>query len=426
MSQLTKSEFVETIFDRIPNNANNDLAEEVIIAFLLDSVQSGKLYKYRSVNEHSLSNLKEGTLFCAAPSSFNDPFDCQIGLDIKSYFGDLFNEELAPVESYLEKFKRVCSGEISITACSEHEQSVFQSWQNSNNLMPFLNECRTNNVDPCDLGIMLLGNFNIVVELMLPLLSNEQLKTQMSSSLKLFPSLLSRMTPEGKLLITQENATYEDFARSLGIQDDADEITLTRLMYQSQRPDDASAAIKMDTDLARVNAEMKEVMDKNYRVGCLCTDYKNRLMWSHYADGHKGFCIEYDFSVPCKERGELLVLPVVYSRERPKFPWNVVLAADKNSDAVKSDGARAMIQSLVTKDDAWQYEDEWRIITLQSSGIENVKMPPISCIYVGALCPEEHKAMLYQIAQTHNIPIKQMTIDRGEYTLRTSDISYPY
>lgn len=425
MDHLAKSEFVESIFDRIPNNANNDLAEKVIIGFLLDTVQSGKLYKYRSVNERSLSNLKEGTLFCATPSSFNDPFDCQIGLDIKSYFSDLFNEELTPVESYLEKFKQVCRGEIPMIACSEHEQSVFRSWQNSKNLMPFLNKCCTNSVDPCDLGIMLLGNFNIVVELMLPLLSSEQLRTQMSSSLKLFPSLLSRMTPEGKLLIAQEKATYEDFARSLGIQDDADEITLTSLMYQSQRPDDVSAAIKMDTDLARVNAEMKEVMDKTYRVGCLCTDYKNRLMWSHYADGHKGFCIEYDFSVPCKERSDLLVLPVVYSRERPKFPWSVALAADKKSDAVKSDGARAMIRSLVTKDDAWQYEDEWRIITLQSSGIKNVKMPPISCIYIGALCPEEHRTMLLEIAQTHNIPAKQMTIDRGEYTLRTSNVFYP-
>ena len=99
MDHLAKSEFVESIFDRNPNNANNDLAEKVIIGFLLDTVQSGKLYKYRSVNEHSLSNLKEGTLFCAAPSSFNDPFDCQIGLDIKSYFSDLVNEELTPVES---------------------------------------------------------------------------------------------------------------------------------------------------------------------------------------------------------------------------------------------------------------------------------------------------------------------------------------
>ena len=29
---------------------------------------------------------------------------------------------------------------------------------------------------------------------------------------------------------------------------------------------------------------------------------------------------------------------------------------------------------------------------------------------------------LIEIAKTHNIPIKQMTIDRGCYTLHTSDI----
>jgi hypothetical protein len=353
---------------------------------------------------------------------FNDPFDCQIGLDINSYFAEMFNQELSPIDSYLDKFKKICLGEISINACSAHEQLIFTNWQNSKNLMPFLKQCLSNSVNPCDLGTLLLENFNIITELMLPLFSNEQLRSQMSSSLKLFPGLLRRMTLEGKLLIAQENATYGDFARSLGINDDADEITLTRLIYQTQRPDDPYAAIKLDIDLARISAEMKEVMDKMYRVGCLCTDYKNRLMWSHYADGHKGFCIEFDFSAPWDGDSKALLLPVVYSCERPKFPWSVALATDKNSDSVKADGARAMMRSLVTKDDAWQYEDEWRIITLQSTGEANIEMPPISCIYIGALCPTEHKAKLIEIAQTHNIPIKQMTIDRGCYTLHASGI----
>jgi hypothetical protein len=422
MNHISKADFVDTIFDQIPSNASNDFAEKVILGFLIDLVPSGKLYKYRPVNKNSLSNLRNGTLFCAVPSSFNDPFDCQIGLDISSYFAEIFNQELSPIESYLDKFKKVYCGKIQISDCSEHEQLVFTSWQNSKNLMPFLQQCLSNPVDLYNLGIIFLENFNIVAELMLPLLSNEQLRAQMTSSLKLFPGLLRRMTPEGKLLVAQENATYEDFARSLGINDDADEITLTRLIYQTQQPDDPSAAIKLDIDLAQASTEMKAVMDQSYRVGCLCTEYKNRLMWSHYADGHKGFCIEYDFSAPWEGDSKALLLPVVYSSERPMFPWSVILAADKDSDIVKAAGAKAMMRSLVTKDDAWQYEDEWRIITPQSAGEPNVKMPPISCIYIGALCPQEHKAELVEIAKTQNIPIKQMTIDRGCYTLHTSDI----
>ena len=29
-------------------------------------------------------------------------------------------------------------------------------------------------------------------------------------------------------------------------------------------------------------------------VACFTTELNNILMWSHYADGHKGFCLEFD------------------------------------------------------------------------------------------------------------------------------------
>ncbi len=190
----------------------------------------------------------------------------------------------------------------------------------------------------------------------------------------------------------------------------------------SAGPDEAENAFDQIVAFNMSQLELCKNIKSELVLDTLVREQKENIA---FCIDHKGFCIEYDFSVPCKERSDLLVLPVVYSRERPKFPWSVALAADKKSDVVKSDGARAMIRSLVTKDDAWQYEDEWRIITLQSAGIESVKMPPISCIYIGALCPEAHRAMLIEIAQTHNIPVKQMTIDRGEYTLRTSNVSYP-
>ena len=145
-------------------------------------------------------------------------------------------------------------------------------------------------------------------------------------------------------------------------------------------------------------------------------------MWSHYADGHKGFCIEYDFSKECEAIKDILVLPVVYSKERIKFPWNVAFADDQNNPKVKLEGAYATMLSLLTKDEVWKYENEWRVIVLGTSGIENIKMPPISCIYIGALCSIENKNKLIKIANSLDIPVKEMVVDRGEYTLHARTI----
>jgi hypothetical protein len=86
-------------------------------------------------------------------------------------------------------------------------------------------------------------------------------------------------------------------------------------------------------------------------TGCFCfsIDPVSILMWSHYAQGHKGFCIKYRrqdsylLSSPyCK--------PVLYRRSMPK------LALDDPS----------RLQALVdlvfwTKSEEWEYEREWRL-----------------------------------------------------------------
>jgi hypothetical protein len=56
---------------------------------------------------------------------------------------------------------------------------------------------------------------------------------------------------------------------------------------------------KIEDMLDRV---MKEGMDKRltqfkqWGVACLSETFNNILLWSHYADGHKGICLEFDTS----------------------------------------------------------------------------------------------------------------------------------
>lgn len=422
LNNKQKSEFVETIFERIPVDAKSEDARKEIMSLLMADTQNGKMYKYRAINEYAISNLKEGTLYCAVPSSFNDPFDCKLGMDIQSAITTRFEQELDPIEDYFVKFLQVIDGTVLIEDCTYREKEIFERWFESQKFCSFIDEYRGSDISDDKLKEVLVENIDMIIELMIGLSEDDELRSQMESANVMFKKLLYDMTPEQRMQVINDKSTLADFAKNFGVCDDVDEISLVMRLHQLQKPEQYEMTIKLDDELAEATQKLAEDIDNKYRVGSLCTDYKNRLMWSHYADGHKGFCIEYDFSVPYNEADDILILPVIYSKERIKFPWSVVFAVDKESEKVKLEAAYTMLLSLLTKDEVWSYENEWRVIALCASGIENIKMPPISCIYIGAMCDSENKALLMEIGKEINVPVKQMVVDRGEYTLHAKEL----
>jgi hypothetical protein len=76
---------------------------------------------------------------------------------------------------------------------------------------------------------------------------------------------------------------------------------------------------------------------------------------------------------------------------------------------------------LLTKDKAWEYENEWRILSTESENTE-LEMPPISCVYLGAAINEDNRDKVIDIARKKKIPVKQMKVDRGAYELHAEDV----
>lgn len=420
ISNIQKKEFIENIYENIVGNKNLEEAQKELISFLVNDTNNGKMYKYRAFNEYALSNLKEGTLYCAIPSSFNDPFDCRIGIDINSYIQATYGKELDGIEDYITKFLQIFDAEIPMDVCTQREKDVFNKWLESKHLCSFIEEYRGYEITDEELLKLLISNYDILHELFSGYSSNVEFLKMLNLAKDAVPLWSNIGQEQGEQMIC-ENATFSDFARCAGVDEDADEIKLMTLLHQMQKPEQSEMAMKLDEDLAKADRELSQIIDRQYRVGSICTDYKNRLMWSHYAEGHKGFCIEYDFNQECDASKELLILPVIYSKERMKFPWNVVIAEDKEDEKIKLEAARTMILSLLTKDEVWSYENEWRVIASGVNGTENVKMPPISCIYIGALCSDENRELLVRIANELKVPIKQMSVDRGEYTLHAQE-----
>jgi Protein of unknown function (DUF2971) len=84
----------------------------------------------------------------------------------------------------------------------------------------------------------------------------------------------------------------------------------------------------------------KEEIARRFGILCFTKDWGNPVLWSHYADGHRGICLGFD--VPAKG----LLKPIQYVRERTSLPIPPTFDA--------------MDKLLFTKYSDWSYEKEWR------------------------------------------------------------------
>lgn len=111
-------------------------------------------------------------------------------------------------------------------------------------------------------------------------------------------------------------------------------------------------------------------------VLCLSRKFDSPLMWSHYANQHKGLCIEYDMRSVKDEH----VQEVIYggSREILTSEINEWLDNPENDTRIKQ-------VCLLTKSGEWRYESEWRIFG--PIGLGN-SLPPIKSVIFGFKCPD--------------------------------------
>ena len=152
-------------------------------------------------------------------------------------------------------------------------------------------------------------------------------------------------------------------------------------------------------------------------------------MWSHYADSHKGFVIEYDFNTyintclncnkACPNRHSEALYPVRYSNER--FDATSLLIYSANLFLMKQfvqdgtpvlDDQFVVHKALLNKSTNWSYEKEWRLISLSDNPkcTEQIKLKP-KAIYLGIDISPINSKILKHFAKEKGIPVYQMNIN---------------
>ncbi len=101
---------------------------------------------------------------------------------------------------------------------------------------------------------------------------------------------------------------------------------------------------------------------KGAGVFCLSATPFEVLMWSHYADKHKGFCLEFE-RTPDNQLGKDACNPVQYT-DTPQ-----ILRFGEGIEAKSINSAKdpSMI-ALHSKTCSWAYEKEWRVVYLPRPG----------------------------------------------------------
>ncbi len=136
-----------------------------------------------------------------------------------------------------------------------------------------------------------------------------------------------------------------------------------------------------DTAWGQLFATVKQQASSLLGFLCFSRTWRNPLMWSHYADRHKGICLGFDVTDDACQ-------PVNYSSIRSQTIQSCFKkGVEPNIDQVTN--------WLQTKFDGWQYEDEVRLISpLNSSLVEGeLYFSPFSCqlrlreIIMGVACP---------------------------------------
>lgn len=102
-----------------------------------------------------------------------------------------------------------------------------------------------------------------------------------------------------------------------------------------------------------------EIHKKITGIFSLTTDYSNALMWSHYANSHKGYCIEYEFegleNLKLKHF-ESNQLRNFDSLEKVKYSNKVITLSNINLSP--NDFKKIVTQKTLE----WAYEKEFRIL----------------------------------------------------------------
>lgn len=217
--------------------------------------------------------------------------------------------------------------------------------------------------------------------------------------------------------------------------DEKDSSQLIKIVSEAADPISASIdylGTRQGYDIAKIaelKTQFKKISERNalerhdefvsgvrstFRICCFSELKSSILMWSHYADKHSGFVLEYDISkLDEYSPFRRLLFPVIYQdhfHDVADF-----LQTDKGANY----NNRFLNKAALLKSPEWAYEREWRL--LLANGLmrneSSCSIVPPSALYIGAKTSPENIAKLVEISKSKAIKVFKMSLRKDGFAL---------
>jgi hypothetical protein len=162
----------------------------------------------------------------------------------------------------------------------------------------------------------------------------------------------------------------------------------------------------------------------DFRIACFSeNNYSDILMWSHYADCHKGICLEYDVKKEILKKQLLnFIHPVIYSNEIYDLSEYMCCLIEQFVKKRKSINYNQLFPSVLYKAKSWEYEREWRLILTEDNKSDKlIDIDKPSAIYMGLNIENKYRKLIIAFANDNEIPVYEMFQKGNEYKLLKKD-----
>lgn len=166
----------------------------------------------------------------------------------------------------------------------------------------------------------------------------------------------------------------------------------------------------------RARDQVEQIRKENYDelgVTCFSETYDNSLLWSHYGQGHRGLCLEFDTAASLFGK----IQKVEYVDKVPEIDLADMLLGDSSQ----------VLSGLLTKASCWAYEREWRTIYASAETLYHYGVDALTCVYLGAALTDTERDVIRQLLQGTPTKLYQMRRSTTTFAVEADSVEYqPY